>query len=210
MAWNLWRVHIKMKLYITRHGTTEWNTKKRLQGWKDSPLTQDGKNRAIKLGQSFSSIDFDIIYSSPQKRALETSRLIRGAKNTELKVHDGLKELGYGVWDGMLVSDIEKKYGEEYSLFLSAPDKYIPIDGESMTDLFNRAQAFLDELKSKDYNKVLIVSHGITIKALIAILKELSWDEFSGLEVYTGTALNVCKLNGNKFEFLLEGDTSHL
>jgi len=69
-----------MKLYITRHGTTEWNLEKRLQGWADSPLTEDGRNRAIKLGNSLKDIDFDMIYTSPQERALNTAKLIREIK----------------------------------------------------------------------------------------------------------------------------------
>src|SRR5699024_11199668 len=110
-----------MKLYITRHGTTEWNLERRLQGWGDSPLTEDGKNRAIRLSNNLRDVDFDMIYSSPQKRALNTAKLIKGNKNTEIKTHDGLKELRYGVWEGMYLTDIEKKYPEDYFSYRNAP-----------------------------------------------------------------------------------------
>src|SRR5699024_964298 len=110
----------------------------------------------------------------------------------------------------MLIADIEKNYGKEYYKYLYTPNKRNPIGGESMDALFKRVTSFLDELKGKDYEKVLIVSHGITIKAFNAIIKELTWEEFSNLEVYTGTALNVCQLEHDQFEFLVEGDVSHL
>lgn len=199
-----------MKLYITRHGTTEWNIERRLQGWADSPLTEDGRNRAIKLGKSLKDIDFDMIYSSPQQRALSTAKFINGDKNTEIKIHDGLKELRYGLWEGMYISDIEKNYPEDYYSYKNTPEQYLPEDGESIMDLFQRVKSFLKEITTKDYKNILIVSHGITIKVLIAIIKELSWEEFSSLEVYTGTALNICELKDDRFEFLLEGDISHL
>jgi len=199
-----------MKLYITRHGTTEWNLEKRLQGWADSPLTEDGRNRAIKLGNSLKDIDFDMIYTSPQERALNTAKLIRGNKNTEIKVHNGLKELRYGSWQGMYISDIEKDYPEDYHSYINDPEQYMPEDGESMVDLFQRLNLFLEEISTMNYQNILIVSHGITIKAIIAIIKELSWQEFASLEIYTGTALNVCELKDGSFEFLLEGDISHL
>lgn len=199
-----------MKLYITRHGTTEWNLEKRLQGWADSPLTEDGRNRAIKLGNSLKDIDFDMIYTSPQERALNTAKLIRGNKNTEIKVHNGLKELRYGSWQGMYISDIEKDYPEDYHSYINDPEQYMPEDGESMVDLFQRVNLFLEEISTMNYQNILIVSHGITIKAIIAIIKELSWQEFASLEIYTGTALNVCELKDGSFEFLLEGDISHL
>jgi probable phosphoglycerate mutase len=199
-----------MKLYITRHGTTEWNLEKRLQGWADSPLTEDGRNRAIKLGNSLKDIDFDMIYTSPQERALNTAKLIRRNKNTEIKVHNGLKELRYGSWQGMYISDIEKDYPEDYHSYINDPEQYMPEDGESMVDLFQRLNLFLEEISTMNYQNILIVSHGITIKAIIAIIKELSWQEFASLEIYTGTALNVCELKDGSFEFLLEGDISHL
>lgn len=199
-----------MRLYITRHGTTEWNMERRLQGWGDSPLTEDGKNRAIKLGEHLKEIDFDIIYASPLKRAFETAKLIRGKNDTVIKTHEGLKEMSYGLWEGMAIEDIEDKYSKEYSIYRNSPGEYIPEKGESFQILFDRVKLFLKEISNQDYKNVLIVSHGITIKAIIAIIKELSWEEFSSLEVYTGTALNICERREDKFEFLVEGDISHL
>lgn len=200
----------QMKLYITRHGTTEWNLKKRLQGWADSPLTEDGKNRAIKLGERLKDIDFDMAYSSPQNRALNTAKLILGDKDTKIKIHDGIKELRYGAWEGMNIVDIETQYAEDYYSYRNTPDKYAPTDGESVLELFERVKSFLEELSKSDFENVLIVSHGITIKAIISIIKELSWDEFATLEVYTGTSLNMCELKDGRFEFILEGDIEHL
>lgn len=199
-----------MKLYITRHGTTEWNIERRLQGWRDSPLTEEGINRAIRLGQSLADVDFDIIYSSPQKRALDTAELIKGNRNTKIITHDGLKELRFGTWEGMELDEIETRYPEEYFIYRNKPELYVPIDGESFKDLFKRVESFLDEVKTNDYRNILIVTHGVTIKALITIIKGLTLEEFSSLPVYTGTALNICESKGNIFEFIVEGDISHI
>jgi probable phosphoglycerate mutase len=199
-----------MKLYITRHGTTEWNVQKRLQGWRDSNLTEDGRIRAIRLGESLTDVDFDMIYSSPQNRALETAKLIRGKKDTSIITLDALRELGFGIWEGMKWEDIEEQFPEQFSIYKSDPIKYIPIDGETYSELFTRIKNFLGEIKNKDYNNILIVTHGVTIKALIAAIKGLSLDEFSKLPVYTGTALNIVEVNDGKLEIILENDTSHI
>lgn len=199
-----------MKLYITRHGTTEWNVQKRLQGWRDSNLTEDGRIRAIRLGESLTDVDFDMIYSSPQNRALETAKLIRGKKDTSIITLDALRELGFGIWEGMKWEDIEEQFPEQFSVYKSDPIKYIPIDGETYSELFTRIKNFLCEIKNKDYNNILIVTHGVTIKALIAAIKGLSLDEFSKLPVYTGTALNIVEVNDGKLEIILENDTSHI
>jgi probable phosphoglycerate mutase len=201
---------MKMKIYITRHGTTEWNIQRRLQGWKDSKLTEEGIARAVSLGKRLKDIDFDIIYTSPLNRALETAMLIRGDKNTKIVTHDGLKELRLGIWEGMELDVIEKEYPDEYYIYRNKPIDYIPVEGETYMDLFKRVGQFLEEIKKLDAENILVVSHGVTIKAIIKLIKNLTMDEFSDLPVYTGTALNIAEVNGDKIELIVENDTSHI
>lgn len=68
-------------LYITRHGETEWNTEKRMQGWSDSNLTVKGGEHAALLGNRLKEVSFDAIYSSPSKRTELTAGLIKGDKD---------------------------------------------------------------------------------------------------------------------------------
>lgn len=199
-----------MKLYITRHGTTEWNMIKRLQGWNDSKLTEEGVKRALSLGKRLNEVDFDVIYSSPQKRALDTAKLIRGNKDTKIITHEGLMELGFGIWEGMEINAIEKEYSETYSIYINNPELYVPLDGESLIDLFKRVGDFLDEILEASLENVLVVTHGVTIKAMLTIIKGLTLLEFSNIPVFTGTALNICEVRDNGIELILEGDTSHI
>lgn len=199
-----------MNLFFTRHGETEWNVAGILQGWGDSNLTNEGKRRAEKLGERLRDVDFDIFYSSPQGRALETAKLIRGDKDTKIVTHDGLKELGLGLWEGMDLEAIEDLYPIEYYLYRNKPSLYEPLDGESFQDLFKRVKAFLEEIVAMDAENILIVSHGITIKAIVTIIKGLTLDEFSELPVFTGTSLNICEVKGNVLEMMLEDDSSHI
>lgn len=199
-----------MRVYITRHGTTEWNIEKRLQGWKNSNLTEDGIYRAVKLGERLDDVEFDAIYTSPLKRAMDTAKHIRGEKDTPIVAHEGLKELGGGVWDGMLASDIEEKYPKEYYYYHNDPDKYIPIGGETYKELFNRIDAFLDDIKKTDDKNILVVSHGVTIKGIISKIKNLNINAYSRLPIYTGTALSIIEFNGDSAKFILENDASHI
>ncbi|QIB27248.1 histidine phosphatase family protein [Caloranaerobacter azorensis] len=90
-----------MKIYITRHGETEWNKLGKMQGWKDSNLTIKGIEDAKKLGKSLAHIEFDKIYCSPLRRAIDTANYIKGDKNTEIIITESLKEMGFGSWEGM-------------------------------------------------------------------------------------------------------------
>lgn len=199
-----------MKLYITRHGTTEWNIEGRLQGWRDSALTEEGINRAIQLGKKLSNIDFDIVYSSPQKRALHTTQLILGNKNNKITLHNGIRELGFGTWEGMKLEDIEKEYPNEYYLYRNNSDLYVPIDGETIQDLIERVQDFFEEVKSKNVDNILVVTHGVVIKVMVTLIKGLAMKEFSDMPVYTGTSLNICEVREGNIELIVEDDTSHI
>ncbi len=199
-----------MKLYIIRHGTTKWNVERRLQGRKDSELTEEGIKRAIMLRDRLQDVDFDMIYSSPLNRALETAKIIKGQRNIEIIIHKSLCELDFGNWEGMQISEIERKFPKEYYSYIKDPESYIPIDGESFEELFIRVKHFLDDIARLDAKNILVVTHGVTIKAILAIIKKLSLKEFSSIPVYTGTALNICDISKNKIEILVEGDITHI
>ncbi|WP_412973888.1 histidine phosphatase family protein [Paenibacillus sp. OAS669] len=91
---------MKTTLYLTRHGETEWNVEGKLQGHKDSPLTNLGKRQAKWLGASLKEIEFDAIYSSPSPRTYQTAEIIREERKIELSSCDSLKEIGLGSWEG--------------------------------------------------------------------------------------------------------------
>ena len=199
-----------MKIYITRHGTTEWNISRRLQGWKDSNLTKEGIKNAISLGKRLASIDFDVIYSSPQNRAVETAKLIRAKRDIPIVNHKALREMRYGIWEGMTLDDIYKNYPEEFHNYVNNPDAYIPVDGETYNDLFKRVDDFLEEIIEKDDKNILVVTHGIPIKAIIAKIKGLSIEEFAKIPIYTGTSLHIFEVKDGRIHIVVEDDISHL
>ena len=95
-----------MKIYITRHSLTAWNEEKRLQGWKDSPLTKQGKEDALKLGEYMKTIHIDQVYSSPLLRAKSTARLI--FKNENIIEDSRLKEMNFGDYEGEYIQDLKR------------------------------------------------------------------------------------------------------
>lgn len=199
-----------MKVYFTRHGQTEWNVKGKLQGWGDSNLTEKGIESARRLGDRLADVDFDFIYSSPLNRALETAKLIRGDRDLEIKIIDELKEIGFGSWEGMLFDNVREKYAHEYDTYLNRPHLYQPIDGESLIDVYKRVENALNKILTPEADNILIVSHGVTIKLLTSIIKEIPLEELYKIPVQVGTALNIAEYDGNKLRFIVEEDTSHI
>ena len=199
-----------MKIYLTRHGQTEWNVAGKLQGWGNSDLTEKGIEYAKKLSHRLKDVDFDYIYSSPQQRALETAKLIRGNKDTEIKILKDLREIGFGSWEGMEIKRIKELYSDEFDTYLNRPHLYKPTDGEGFDEVYRRVKNVLDRILSAEADNILIVSHGVTIKILTSIIKEIPLEELYKIPVQLGTALNICEYDGNSLRFLVEEDTSHL
>lgn len=92
---------MSLKLYITRHGQTEWNIENRLQGWRDSNLTEKGIEDAVNLSERLKDVDFTHIYTSTQKRAIETAKILRRKRDIKIIELDELKEIGFGEWEGI-------------------------------------------------------------------------------------------------------------
>ena len=148
------------KLYIIRHGKTDWNNLGLMQGRVDIALNEEGREDAAKLASSINLSDIDICLSSPLKRARETSEIIVQNK-LEIIYDDLLIERDFGDYEGCKVNFdlIQKQW--DYNL----NDKSCNI--ESIKECLNRAKVFLDKVKKEYPNKtILIVSHGSFIKAL--------------------------------------------
>ncbi len=156
-------------IFLARHGETEWNLEERLQGNKNSPLTENGIDQAKKAGEILANSEIGIVYSSPLKRAVNTARLILDGKNTELIIRDGLREIHLGPWEGKTKKETEISHPEEYINFWYYPDRYHLKGGETYRDLQKRVveeiQNIFDENRGKT---ILVVSHWIAIKTAIA------------------------------------------
>lgn len=199
-----------MRIYLTRHGETLWNVERRLQGWRDSPLTESGLKNAQKLAERLKVIDFDIIYTSNQKRAIDTARILRGDQDTEIISLEELRELGFGKWEGMTLQEIEVVYPEEYSTYKKSPVRYKSVGGENIEELFQRVKKAIDHIISQEYSNVLIVSHGVTIRAIVSTILGNPIDRFGEIPVYPGTSLTIIESDGEKTRIVKFADSEHL
>jgi probable phosphoglycerate mutase len=200
-----------MKIYLTRHGETQWNKEGRMQGWKNSDLTPNGVENAKRLGQRLKDIDFDYIYCSPLDRAVDTAKYIRGDKNTEIVLTESLKEMGFGKWEGMEHDRIKELYPTEHFNFWNKPHLYNQIEGEGFEELFERVNDALNQITSNSsLENVLIVSHVVVIKAIYAIIKKYPLEELWTPPFLQGTSLTIIEVEDDEINIILEADTSHI
>jgi probable phosphoglycerate mutase len=200
-----------MKIYITRHGETIWNKEGRMQGWENSGLTQKGIDNAKKLGKSLKNINFSCIYCSPLGRTVETAEHIRGDRDINIVCNNSLKEMHFGVWDGMMHSEIMGMFPEQHEYFWQKPHLYEPIQGESYPEFIERVKnGFFEIINNASGENILLVTHAGVKKAIYLILKNLEIKDFWEPPFMYDTCLTVIEKNGGEIRFVLEGDTSHL
>ena len=145
-------------IYIVRHGQTDWNKQKVMQGQIDVPLNETGKEQARELGEKLKDIVFDHIFCSPLLRTRQTLENLKLKSNTRIIYDDRLKERNYGEFEKT------KKSSFDYNLFWNYSENIKYTKAEQCQDFFKRVIEFFDEIKKnyKDKN-ILIVTHaGIT------------------------------------------------
>ncbi len=200
-----------LKLYIVRHGETEWNKVNRIQGRLDSNLSDKGREYAKRLGEKLKDTEFAAIISSPSHRALETAKILRGSRTTPIGTDERIMEMHLGSWQGLTTKEIKAHYPAEYDSFMNEPDLFLGGDGESFIDMLERANDFLEELKKSELTgNLLVVTHGLFIKILYLIFKEIELKDLWTEPTVDGTSLSIVKWENEQFELLVESDMSHV
>lgn len=153
-----------MKIYVVRHGQTDWNLLEKLQGRTDIELNKTGIEQAKQAKENLAGIDFDLVISSPLKRTRKTAEIINSNRNVPLIFDARLMERGFGDVEGTSPSKtgVFKKiniwnYKENI--------KYKNV--EPIVETCNRVWTLLDEIKKKYSEKnILLVTHGGTIRVI--------------------------------------------
>lgn len=148
-----------MKIYFVRHGQTDWNIQNRLQGSVDVPLNSTGIQQAHILADKLSSTHFDLIISSPLKRALDTANIINQGRNINLVTDSSLLERSFGCLEGIKGDEYDKNIFWDYN------KNYKYKDVEPVQQFLDRIHKYLELLiKTHQGKSVLLVSHnGVNI-----------------------------------------------
>lgn len=147
------------RFYFVRHGQTEFNLKKLVQGWCDSPLTKLGEKQASDIGQILSSIRFDYIFCSSSNRCITTAKIINSDRNEVIPVED-LKEYNFGQLEGQPTWKLTENRISNFLPTVVLKQGYGDLGGESSFDVYCRIKIFLDSLSSKyPDSDILLVSY---------------------------------------------------
>jgi len=200
------------RLYITRHGQTVWNKEKRIQGWLDSPLTEQGIRHAELLRDRLKGIRFEAIYSSPSQRALTTAGILN-PDHININISNDLHEMNFGSWEGRQFEEIKKEDPVAYDNFWKVPgkDDTLHNDKETIAEVQERAIRGITDIIRVHTGNVLIVTHTILILSLLSFLYKTAPGNIWDLPPIRETSLTVIDFSSiSKYNILMAGDISHL
>ena len=164
-----------------RHGKTDWNERRKLQGRTDIPLNDEGRKMAAEAAEKYKNVHFDICFCSPLIRAAETAEIFLKNRDIPIVKDDRLVEMSFGEYEGLENSfDIP---GCPINTLFHTPEKYTdpPGGAESFGELFERTGAFLEEKvyplldEGKD---VLIIGHGAMNCSIVCQVKNIPLKDF--------------------------------
>ncbi len=156
-------------LYVLRHGETVWNTERRMQGSRDSDLTERGRAQAVAMGRALArelarEARPTIFLRSPLGRVRETSLIVGrelGLDPAHWRDDPRLAELGYGAWEGSSWAEIEAHTPAALETWKADPESYCPPGGESHFDLRRRQAEILAEIIASN-TRTVVVGHGVS------------------------------------------------
>ena len=159
-----------MNLYVVRHGETIWNQEKRVQGITDISLTLEGIKNTEKLKDLVSTLNIDVVISSPLSRARETANILVDSK-LPINTDDRIKERDWGMNEGALIDEVDR--WDCWDVVLNTKVQNI----ECIQDFMYRVSSFIEEIKEKYKEKnVLVVTHSAVIRVIHYMLGNIPED----------------------------------
>ena len=200
-----------LTIYLTRHGLTEWNVNRRMQGWGNGELTEKGINDAKALGKRLKEVPIDKVYSSSSKRAYETAQYIIGDREISLIQMDDLREINFGDWDGRIREEIEAEYPDEFKVFWETPHLYNRNSGETFEHVRKRAIRALEHIiEENKEGTVLIVTHSIFLRVLMTYIKDIPLSDVFKSTPPGNTSLFKLEVTDGELKLIFENDMQHV
>lgn len=182
-----------MKLYLIRHGQTDWNVAGKIQGSHDSELNENGISQAKALGAKLldSGLKFSKIYSSTQKRAFKTAEIISGITKKPLEAVKGLEEISLGAWEGLTWEEVIQKYSAEYKRWRQDLRYAKAPEGESYQEMLERVLAALHRIIQTNSEDAAVVTHGAVIMCLRCYITNTPFEKMREFQAKNTSVLEI-------------------
>lgn len=196
------------RVYLVRHGETDWNRQRRYQGNQDIPLNERGIAQAEMLRSRLDREPFDVIFASPLQRARQTADLLNTGRSLPLVVLPQLRERSGGAWEGQLYSELGAASLEDMQR-REVREGLGPPGGETLAQVADRAELAWADVLRHGAERALVVAHNGFLHALIGRLLGMPLANYWQIKIDT-CSLTVVEVRPDGPEFLTINETAHL
>lgn len=189
-----------MKIYVLRHGETSWNRQRLLQGRSDVELNENGRKLAKETAEGMADIPFDLVFTSPLKRARETAEIVLNGRDIPIVEDERIIEISFGANEGKAWRKTDDFEGDPNIYhFFNHPEQYRPVpDAESLQQLAERTADFMNDIcyRPELQDKTILVStHGAATRGILNSLRTWELSDFwgDGVAPNCGVAIIECK-----------------
>jgi len=197
-----------MNVYLIRHGETDWNSERKLQGQTDIPLNEYGIELAEITAKELKNIKFDRIFSSPLIRAVQTAEILRGDRKLSIITDDRIKEINFGLCEGTVIPRYEDEPVSPIWKFEFDTENYMPAEGgETFAQIYERSDDFFKKCimpLEEECENVLIVGHGCFNRTLLNPMMGRPLKRFWEIKL-DNCAVSVIEVNNGKVQVIEQG-----
>ena len=199
------------EIFLIRHTQAEGNLYRMMQGHWDGDITPMGSRQIDALAERFRNVPVDAVYSSDLYRARMTAGAITRYHNLPLNTSKELREVNVGPWETAFFGNVMHEFPEQAENFMAHPDKW-RIDGaETYAQVQKRAFAELSAIAQRhDGQSVAVVSHGVTIRCILAAVMDTGLDRLGEVPIVNNTSVTVLRYENGVFTPVVINDYSHL
>lgn len=157
-----------LRLLVLRHGGTSWSRERRFTGWRDVPLTEEGRRRAEAAARALADLPVSAVCASPLERARTSAEAIAKPHRLEVIVDPAFREMGFGDWEGLTREEAAARFPAELETWVRTPERVVPPGGEPLAAVAERVAAGIDALRAAhDGGTVVLVTHAIVVRLIV-------------------------------------------
>ncbi|HIY55130.1 MAG TPA: histidine phosphatase family protein [Candidatus Dorea merdavium] len=197
-----------MKIYFVRHGETDWNKERKIQGQVDIPLNEFGRHLARETAKGLRDVPFDVCFTSPLGRARETAQIILQGRDVPILEDKRILEMNFGVLEGKCCSKEGWDVPDSFQMFFDDPVHYqAPEGGEDFQAVRKRTGDFLNWLFAQEQYRdstVLVTTHGAAMAGLLNNLKKKPLAEYWGVGVHKNCGVTEVDVTDGRIDIISE------
>ena len=198
------------RVYLIRHGETEWNKSGILQGNSNVLLSPEGIHQARLLAEHTPFHSVDAIYSSDLSRAVKTAEILADKFKLPVIKVPALREINFGEWEGKFLRELRSENHDSFEKFFTKPDKVHPPGGETFLECQARIVTALDDIvDTHDGQNIVVVSHGAAIRLILCAALTIPIRKMWAIS-QSNSAVNILCIDGGNAVVELVNSTAHL